>query len=197
MKHLLRWLKERYEYCCFIRQARVCGKCNIRRNTLIRNGNKITVKGSISLGESCKLLCWNEYSSSSNNQILAPLLEIGDNFRATRNLTIQCAGHTYIGNNVLVSSDVFIIDYNHCLDPRNINYLDGELEVKEVFIDDGVWIGNNVLILPGAKIGKKVIIGAGSVVTGAIDDYSIAVGNPARVIKRWDLSSNKWISVSE
>ena len=195
MKNILRWLRESYELCGFIRDVRGRGDCNIRLNTKIKNRKKISIKGSISLGENCKLLCWKEYTSSSNNQFLDPRLEIGYNFRATRNLTIQCAGHTCIGNDVLVSSDVFIIDYNHCLDPRNENYLDGELFVKEVFIDDGAWIGNNVVILPGARIGKKAVIGAGSVVTGTIDDYCIAVGNPARVIKRWDFSSNKWINV--
>ena len=195
MKHILRWFRQSYELCCFIRGARSQGKCNIRLNTRIKNGEKISVKGSISLGENCKLLCWKEYTSSSNNQILDPCLEIGENFRATRNLTIQCAGHTYIGSDVLVSSDVFIIDYNHCLDPRNENYLDGELNVREVIIGDGVWIGNNVVILPGARIGKKAIIGAGSVVTGTIAEYSIAVGNPARAIKKWDFSSSKWINV--
>ena len=83
------------------------------------------------------------------------------------------------------------------MDPRNENYLEGELDVKEVFIDDGVWIGNNVVVLPGAWIGKKAVVGAGSVVTGKIDDYCIAVGNPARVIKRWDFNSSTWVSVKE
>lgn len=48
----------------------------------------------------------------------------------------------------------------------------------------GVWIGFNVSILPGVKIGKKSIIGAGSVVVNDIPDHSIAVGNPCKVIKQ-------------
>ena len=64
--------------------------------------------------------------------------------------------------------------------------------MNEIKIEDGVWIGNSVIILPGVKIGKKSIIGAGSVVCKSIPDYCVAVGNPARIIKRYDHSSNIW-----
>jgi acetyltransferase-like isoleucine patch superfamily enzyme len=54
---------------------------------------------------------------------------------------------------------------------------------KDVVIDDFVWIGHNVIILPGVKIGRHAIIGAGAVVTRDIPEYAIAAGNPARVIR--------------
>ena len=59
---------------------------------------------------------------------------------------------------------------------------------------DGAWIGNNVVILPGVRIGRKAVVGAGSVVSRSIPDYCIAVGNPARVVKRFDSISSRWVA---
>ena len=53
-------------------------------------------------------------------------------------------------------------------------------------IGAGSWLGHGTIVLPGARIGEHVVIGAGSVVTGEIPDRSVAVGNPARVIRRWE-----------
>lgn len=66
------------------------------------------------------------------------------------------------------------------------------MEPRTVVIEDGAWIGNNVIILPGAHIGKKSIIGAGSIVTSHIEEYSIAVGNPARIVKKYNFESKTW-----
>ena len=87
---------------------------------------------------------------------------------------------------------MFIIDFNHGTNPLSKNYLFNELEPSEVEIADGVWIGNNVIILPGVHIGEKAIIGAGSVVTKNVPPFSIAVGNPARIIKKFDRRDNAW-----
>ena len=111
-------------------------------------------------------------------------------------MVIQCAYKVIISDNVLVASNVFIIDYNHGLSPETESYLDNSLELSDgVFIEDGVWIGNSAIILPGVRIGKKSIIGAGSVVSSDIPSYSLAVGVPAKVIKRYDFKSKSWKKV--
>jgi acetyltransferase-like isoleucine patch superfamily enzyme len=56
---------------------------------------------------------------------------------------------------------------------------------RAVSIGDGSWLGHGVVVLPGAKIGKHVAVGANSVVTGELPDYCVAVGSPARVIKQY------------
>ena len=66
---------------------------------------------------------------------------------------------------------------------------------KPVHIGDKVWVGESVCILPGVTIGECSIIGAGSVVTKSIPPYSIAVGTPAKVIKRYNFDTRSWIKV--
>ena len=65
---------------------------------------------------------------------------------------------------------------------------------SKVFIGDNSWIGENVSII-GASIGKNCIIGANSVVTNNIPDYSIAVGSQAKIIKKYNFNTNKWIKL--
>jgi lipopolysaccharide O-acetyltransferase len=101
-----------------------------------------------------------------------------------------------IGNSVLIASNVLISSENHGMNPESdIPYMDQDLIARDVVIKDGAWIGQNVCILPGVTIGEKSIIGAGSIVTKSIPDYCIAAGNPAKVIKKYDFSSHKWVSI--
>ncbi|WP_297676916.1 acyltransferase [uncultured Bacteroides sp.] len=159
---------------------------------IIRNSQCIHPKGNLYIDDCSRLLCINIYKSCLNKQVLYPNLTIGHNFHATRYLTIQCAGRITIGDDVLIASNVFIIDFNHGMNPLPKNYLLNELEVSEVEIGDGAWICNNVTILPGVHIGEKAIIGAGSVVTKDIPPYCLAVGNPAVPIKMFDKKDNVW-----
>lgn len=103
-----------------------------------------------------------------------------------------------IGNNVLFASNVIVTNENHGMDPESsVPYMNQELTARDVSIGDGCWIGEKVCILPGVSIGKKCIIGAGSVVTKSIPDYSIAVGNPAKVLKIYNFESKRWEKYNE
>lgn len=97
-----------------------------------------------------------------------------------------------IGEKVLIADKVFITDNSHGFQDINIPFMDNPLESKgSVSIGDGTWIGENVCIL-GASIGSHSIIGANSVVTNNIPGYSIAVGNPAKVIRTYDEKLKRW-----
>ena len=103
-----------------------------------------------------------------------------------------------IGDNVLIASDVFMVDYNHGMSPLTDSYLENPLDRSDgITIEEGVWIGNNVIILPNVTIGKKSIIGAGAVVTRSIPPYCMAVGNPARVIRKFNSEKNEWVRTGD
>jgi acetyltransferase-like isoleucine patch superfamily enzyme len=104
-------------------------------------------------------------------------------------------GPVTIGNNVIFAQNIVMSGLNHNYkDPNTPIYLQGET-VSEITVEDDCWIGANVVITAGVKIGKHSVVAAGAVVTKSIPPYSVAVGNPARVIKQYDAQSGEWISV--
>jgi len=88
-----------------------------------------------------------------------------------------------VGKNTTIAAFCFITDFNH-RHSKNISVLDQGYETKPVIIGKNVWIGTHCIVLPGVKIGDGSVIGAGSVVTKDVPAHSIAVGNPAKAIKR-------------
>lgn len=109
-------------------------------------------------------------------------IEVGKNFFANYNCTIIDVAKVTIGNNCQMAPNVAIYTAGHPLHPvaRNSLYEYG----IGVSIGDNVWIGGNTVILPGVHIGNNVVIGAGSVVTKDIPDWSLAAGNPCRVLRQ-------------
>ena len=106
---------------------------------------------------------------------------IGENFFANFNLTILDEAEVRIGDYCFIGPNVSIYTACHPLDSESRNQI---LEWAEpVTIGNNVWIGGSTTILPGVKIGDDVVIGAGSVVTRDIPSRTVAVGNPARVIR--------------
>lgn len=98
-----------------------------------------------------------------------------------------------IGKKVLIADKVYISDCAHEYDDVEISIIDQGLIFKnEVSIGDGSWIGENACII-GGKVGQHCIIGANSVVTRNIPDYSIAVGSPAIIIKRYNADEKRWV----
>ena len=109
-------------------------------------------------------------------------IEVGKNFFANYNCTILDVARVKIGDNCQMAPNVAIYTAGHPVYPttRNSMYEYG----KEVTIGDNVWIGGNTVICPGVHVGSHVVIGAGSVVTRDIPDWSVAAGNPCRVIRK-------------
>lgn len=90
-----------------------------------------------------------------------------------------------IGDYVMMGTHCLMISQNHRFDDCNIPMCQqGFQSDQPVVIEDDVWIGSRVIILPGVIVGKGSIIGAGSVVTRNVQPYTIVAGNPAKVIKR-------------
>jgi len=88
-----------------------------------------------------------------------------------------------IGDDVWTGHHVYITDQNHGFDDPDVPISRQVQPERPVRIGSGSWIGHGAVVLPGTDIGRNVVIGANSVVSGAIPDHSVAVGAPARVIR--------------
>lgn len=124
-----------------------------------------------------------------------PQIIIGDGC-ALGNFNHIAAVHSVeFGKNVLTADRVYISDNLHVYEDIRTPIMHQGVTFKAaVIIGDGSWIGENVAII-GCKIGKNCVIGANSVVTKDIPDYSVAAGSPAKVIKQFNFESNRWEKV--
>ncbi len=104
-------------------------------------------------------------------------------------------GPITIGNHVIFAQNVVVSALNHEYRDVTIPIHEQKILTKPVIIEDECWIAANVVIVAGVIIGKHSVIAAGSVVTKSIPPYSVAVGNPARVIKKYDFNINEWVRV--
>ncbi|KAI9659341.1 MAG: hypothetical protein M1821_001599 [Bathelium mastoideum] len=95
-----------------------------------------------------------------------------------------------IGARTLFAPNVSIYSGTHPTNPELRDGMKGPENGKEVHVGEDVWIGGNVVILPGVRVGRGATLGAGSVVTKDVPDYTIVVGNPARILRRVDGHEN-------
>ena len=108
-------------------------------------------------------------------------IEIGENFYSNHNLVIlDCAKVTF-GSNVFIGPNCGFYTAGHPIDIQERN--EGLEYAKPITVGNNVWIGGNVVVLPGVCIGDNTTIGAGSVVAKDIPANVIAVGNPCKVIR--------------
>lgn len=143
---------------------------------------------------------WLQAIEQYEQQSFYPRIVFKGNFNASDFCHIGATHYIEIGNNVLFGSKVYVTDHGH-----GIYSGDGEQTMpeeapakrkldfdKEVVIGDNVWIGDNVTILPNVHIGQGCVIGANAVVSRDVPPYCIAVGIPAKVIKKYNFQKKKW-----
>lgn len=155
----------------------------------------------LSMNNMCSISLGNRVAIGKYSWLMAihkkSILDIEDDTSVGHYAHIVALNEVSIGKSVLIADKVFISDCNH-------RYFDIDRPIKEqgvealkpVRIGEGTWVGENSSIL-GCAIGKNCVIGANSVVTQDIEDYCVAVGAPARIIKKFDFSKNAWIQVNE
>jgi acetyltransferase-like isoleucine patch superfamily enzyme len=159
----------------------------------LRNAKNIRLGKDFTCGRGCRIEACN-YGLAKGNLSLT----IGDNVELNDYVHISAFSKVVLGDDVLIASRVYISDLNHG------SYGDGEtydigtphrlqtIHAEPIVIEENVWIGESACILGGVTIGAGSIIGAMSVVTKSIPPRSIAVGNPARVIKQYNPESKSW-----
>lgn len=106
---------------------------------------------------------------------------IGQNVKFNRNVEVDYSGGVFIGDDVWVSQNVIIETHGHV--PARSEKSEWKIKTSSLFIEHGVWIGANVIILESVnKIGKGAVVAAGSVLTKDVGMYEIVAGVPAKVI---------------
>jgi acetyltransferase-like isoleucine patch superfamily enzyme len=104
-------------------------------------------------------------------------------------------GPIQIGNNVIFAQNVVTSGLNHGYEDINIPINKQPTSTSKIIVEDDCWIGANVVITAGVTIGKHCVIAAGAIVTKNIPPFSVAVGNPAKVIKQYNFKTNVWVKI--
>lgn len=149
----------------------------------VLGGNNITIGNNFICGQRLRIDTFDEFLGEK----FIPKIVIGNFVSIQKDCHIGAINQVIIGNNVLIASKVYIADHSHGKiesDDLEIPPAQRKLYCKgSVIIEDNVWLGEGVVVLPGVTIGKNAIIGANAVVTKSIPKNAVAAGNPARVIR--------------
>jgi acetyltransferase-like isoleucine patch superfamily enzyme len=160
----------------------------VGRHSKIVNGKRICFGNHVSIMPYNMIVCIDEKAS----------LKIGENVEIGMFSRIACINRIELGKCVVTGPHVFIADFSH--EYRDVSkpilWQDTPITSENrVVIGDETWLGTNVVISGKISIGKHCVIGANSVVTTDIPDYSVAAGIPARVIKRYNFTTECWEKV--
>lgn len=181
-----------------IRTKLIWPKARLFRFPLALFGKKYIDFGErLTLGRNCRLEAYSLDGTFYKRLIFGKDVQLNDNVH------IDAMELVRIGNNVLIASHVFISDNSHggysedsSCNP-DIPPMERDYVIKPVSIGDNVWIGEGVFITMGVNIGKGSVIGAHSFVNTDIPDYSIAVGTPAKIVKKYNFDIQKWCKVNK
>jgi maltose O-acetyltransferase len=110
-------------------------------------------------------------------------LELGDQTVVGHYANIRPGRLIRIGNNVTIAQFVSIIGDNHRFDDPGLPVLAQGVIPEDVVIEDNAWIGAQVVILPGVRVGRGAVVGAGSIVTKDVAPGAVVAGNPARLLR--------------
>ena len=113
-------------------------------------------------------------------------LVIGDGTSIAGSCVLSAACSVRLGREVLLARNVYISDHIHAYETPHLAVLaQGVGKVLPVVIDDGAWLGQNVVVTPGTRIGRGAVVAANAVVTTNVPPWSLAAGVPARIVRTW------------
>jgi acetyltransferase-like isoleucine patch superfamily enzyme len=119
-------------------------------------------------------------------------ISIGDGTYIGNFCHIYATSGIQIGKKVLLADRVYVSDNVHSYENIHLPVMEQPVkQLKNVVLGDGCWLGENVCVI-GASVGKNSVVGANAVVTKDIPDYCVAVGSPAKIIKRFNPSQGIW-----
>ncbi len=172
-------------------------RISVGRHPILRGTNFIQFGRRFRAGD----FLWIEALAEDSAEI-APTIIIKDDVNASQFVHIAATHYVEIGNGVLLGSKVIITDHNHgsykgeAQSSPEIKPTDRPLSRGlRTIVGDRVWLGDGVVVSPGAKIGQGSVIGANSVVVGELPENCLAIGTPARVIKRFQPELGRWMKL--
>ncbi|HET6860864.1 MAG TPA: acyltransferase [Streptomyces sp.] len=115
-----------------------------------------------------------------------PILTLGDGVVLGRGSHVIADTRVSIGDNVYFGPHTYVTSTNHSYDDPGVPVGKQWPRMDPVEIGPGCWIGTGAVILPGARLGRNVVVAAGAVVRGEVPDHSVVAGAPARVVRSWD-----------
>lgn len=182
-------------YYCIVRKLGSCGRCiSLCKNITLKNPHCLYFGNNIGIGKNTYFLPCTEYAGKK----YSPKITIGDGTSiGIRNSFAAIHGIT-IGKNVLFAGYVHVTDHSHGYEDITLPIAKQPLISKgPVFIEDNCWLGFNSEILSGVHIGRNSVVAAHAVVTKDVPPYSIVAGNPARIVKQYNLKTRQWEKVKK
>ena len=169
--------------------GRIGATTTVENPTMIINPEQIFLGDKVVIRDHARL----ETITERFNQRFRPALIIEDEASIEQSVHIGAANLVRIGRKAMIASRVTIMDHDHGYRDPTRPPKEQPLDVGQVIIDDGVWIGENVFVSKNVTIGQNAVIGANSVVTKDIPPFCVAVGSPARVIRHFDAKQQQWL----
>lgn len=174
------WIFRYFLYCLFLKKAGFPGYL----------GKPISIIGinKISVGKRVRIYPHVRLEVHGKNSELI----INDNVGIAQNVHITCSGNLVIGKNTTVLANVFITNIDHDYTEIDIPILEQKHILKETIIGENCFIGIGAAIQAGTILGKQCIVGTNSVVRGVFPDYCVIVGNPAKIVKKFNFDTQTW-----
>jgi acetyltransferase-like isoleucine patch superfamily enzyme len=181
------WLRRTYPFASFGSGGWVHQSCDVRRNI----APYISIGSSVAIDRDV----WLNIPFIPDRREAVITLE--DGCGIGRRCMISAQNHVHVGRNTVFGPHVLVMDHNHEFEDVNLAIaLQGTTDGGEIVIEEGCWIGFGATIVCGTGrlvIGRNTVIGANSVVTRSVPRYSVITGNPARVVKQFDVTKQAWV----
>jgi acetyltransferase-like isoleucine patch superfamily enzyme len=153
------------------------GRSRISLPAQLEGTHRIALGGHVYLGPGCWLLTHEPGGR----------LQVGDGTSIAGYCVLSAATSIRIGRKVLFARNVYIADHRHGFERADVPVIEQPIaDTRPIVVEDGAWLGQNVVILPGVTVGRGAVVGANSVVREDVPPRCIAVGSPARVVRELD-----------
>lgn len=189
---IIEHIKNRMRFYHYRKRLGKCGSFSIGTKCVVNNPQCIYLGSNVSIGENSYFGPVVNYMGVAYN----PKIIIGNGTWVGKNCSLAAINKVEIGENVLFAGNVHITDHSHGYeDISKPVHLQPLISKGPVVIEDDCWLGFGCEILSGVHIGKHSVVGARAVVTKDVPAYSIVAGNPARIVKKYDMEKKKWVRI--